>query len=108
MCSCVVRRTRVAAGKVMHTCEGDLVCKSVLDKVPQFNAFVYLENITQIGKTDEVFGALQNVMFTVKPSQGVVASSFKPGDLVYIAPEKTLPFERFLPKPYVRSVLCFR
>lgn len=31
--------------------------------------------------------------------QGMVASSFKENDKVYISGEKLLPIERFLPKP---------
>lgn len=91
----------LAAGEFLHPCEGDMVCKGIMNKVPQFNAFIFLENKTQIGKIDEVFGPLNSVMFTVKPSEGFVATSFKAGDKVYIAPEKTLPLERFLPAPYV-------
>lgn len=84
----------------MHVCEGDYVVRSLLDRVPQFNAFMYLENITQVGKIDEVFGPVNNIMFTVKPSEGFTATSFKVGDKFYIAPDKTLPLDRFLPKPY--------
>jgi len=90
----------VVAGEMMHVCEGEIVCKSLMDRIPQFNAFMYLENKTQIGKIDEVFGALNNCMFTVKVAEGFPASSFNPGDKFYIAPEKTLALERFLPKPY--------
>jgi len=37
--------------------------------------------------------------FTVKPQPGVVATSFKEGDKVYIASDKLLPLQRFLPQP---------
>ena len=94
-----------AAGEIMHVCEGDYVCKSLLDRIPQFNAFMYLENISQVGKIDEVFGPVNNVMFTVKPSEGFTATSFKPGDKFFIAPDKTLALDRFLPKPYVAFAL---
>lgn len=36
--------------------------------------------------------------FSVKVVEGVVASSFKPNDKVYIGADKLLPIERFLPK----------
>lgn len=54
---------------------------------------------TSVGKVDEVLGPLNQVYFTIKPSEGIQATSFKHGDKFYIASEKTLPFERFLPKP---------
>jgi H/ACA ribonucleoprotein complex subunit 1 len=40
----------------MHAAEGDMVCRSTNEKVPYFNAYVFLENKTQIGKVDEIFG----------------------------------------------------
>ena len=40
-------------------------------------------------------------MFTVKPTEGVKANSFKAGDKVYIGPDKLLPMARFLPPAYV-------
>ncbi|KAG8896825.1 H/ACA snoRNP pseudouridylase subunit [Tulasnella sp. 417] len=69
------------------------------EKVPYFNAPIYLENKNQIGKVDEVLGPVNEVYFTVKMEQGMVASRFQKGDKVYIAGDKTLPIERFLPKP---------
>lgn len=53
-------------GHCVHPCEGDLVCKSGIEKVPYFNAPIYLENKSQIGKVDEIFGPMQDyVSFTV-------------------------------------------
>ncbi|CAB1325519.1 unnamed protein product, partial [Coregonus sp. 'balchen'] len=45
----------------MHPCEDEIVCKCVTEenKVPYFNAPVYLENKEQIGKVDEIFGQLR-------------------------------------------------
>jgi len=48
---------------------------------------------------DEIFGPMNQVYFTVKPENGIVAASFKKGDLVYISSDKLLPLDRFLPKP---------
>lgn len=45
-------------GHVLHTCEGDLVCKCTNEKIPYFNAPVYLENKSQIGKVDDIFGPM--------------------------------------------------
>lgn len=86
-------------GAFTHACEGEMVCRSVNVKIPYFNAPIYLENKAQIGKVDEILGPLNEVYFTVKLQDGVVATSFKPKDKVYIAPDKLLPVERFLPKP---------
>ncbi|KAJ2650671.1 H/ACA snoRNP pseudouridylase subunit [Coemansia sp. RSA 1250] len=86
-------------GAYMHSCEGEMVCRSTSDKVPFFNAPIYLENKTQIGKVDEILGPINEVFFTVKLQEGVVAGSFKADDRVFIAPDKLLPLERFLPKP---------
>ncbi|OUT22676.1 H/ACA ribonucleoprotein complex subunit 1 [Pichia kudriavzevii] len=86
-------------GEFLHSCEGDIVCKSINEKIPYFNAPIYLENKTQVGKVDEILGPLNEVFFTIKPSEGVQATSFKEGDKFYIGGDKLLPLERFLPKP---------
>ncbi|KAK5625564.1 hypothetical protein RRF57_001280 [Xylaria bambusicola] len=88
-------------GSFMHACEGEMVCSSISaqNKIPQFNAQIFLENKTSVGKVDEVLGPINQVYFTIKPSEGIQAGSFKPGDKFYIGAEKVLPFERFLPKP---------
>lgn len=42
----------------VHACEGDAVTKLSQEKIPYFNAPIYLQNKTQIGKVDEIFGAI--------------------------------------------------
>ena len=42
----------------LHACEGDAVTKLTNEKVPYFNAPIYLQNKTQIGKVDEIFGPI--------------------------------------------------
>ena len=86
-------------GLFLHACEGDMVCKSINTKIPYFNAPIYLGNKSQIGKVDEILGPLNEVYFTVKLNEGIVASSFKLNDKVFIGEDKLLPLERFLPKP---------
>lgn len=56
-----------ALGEFMHPCEDDIVCKCTTEenKVPYFNAPVYLENKEQIGKVDEIFGQLRNFVSLV-------------------------------------------
>lgn len=86
-------------GTFLHSCEGEMIIKSTNEKVPYFNAGIFLENKTLLGKVDEIFGATTDLMFTVKTADGVVASSFKHGDKVYVDPLKLLPMSRFLPPP---------
>ncbi|KAJ5544765.1 hypothetical protein N7461_007069 [Penicillium sp. DV-2018c] len=83
-------------GSVMHSCEGEMVCESINPKIPYFNAPIYLENKTQIGKVDEILGPINQVYFTVKPQEGIVATSFKTGDKVYIGGDKLLPLEKYV------------
>jgi H/ACA ribonucleoprotein complex subunit 1 len=88
-----------AAGDFQHPCEDELVCKSTNSRVPYFNANIYLENRTLVGKVEEVLGPINNVYFTVKPAEGMLATSFKVGDKFMINTEKLLPLSRFLAQP---------
>ena len=81
----------VQMGAFQHACEGDMLIKSTNEKVPYFNAPIYLENKSDVGKVDEILGTIQEVYFSVKPADGISAASFKPGDKLYINPEKLLP-----------------
>ena len=81
-----------------------MVCRSSNPKIPYFNAPIYLENKQQIGKVDEILGRIEEVYFTVKLQENILAKSFKSQDKVYIAEDKLLPLERFLPKPPVPKV----
>uniref|UniRef100_A0A673GAS3 H/ACA ribonucleoprotein complex subunit n=1 Tax=Sinocyclocheilus rhinocerous TaxID=307959 RepID=A0A673GAS3_9TELE len=91
----------VALGEFMHPCEDDMVCKCVTEdnKVPYFNAPVFLENKEQIGKVDEIFGQLHDFYFSVKLSENMNASSFKKLQKFFIDPMKLMPLQRFLPRP---------
>jgi len=91
----------VEMGSFVHGVEGDIFCLSSNPKVPYFNAPIFLENKTPVGKVDEIMGPLNNVYFSVKPQEGIKAESFKAGDKFYIAADKLLPKEKFLPKPKV-------
>ncbi|KAG8687817.1 H/ACA snoRNP pseudouridylase subunit [Ceratobasidium sp. 395] len=89
-------------GSFVHAVEDEMLCSSLIpDKVPHFNAPIYLQNKSQIGKIDEILGPVNEVYFSVKMEQGMVAASFKKGDKVYVSDQKLLPIERFLPKPKV-------
>eukprot|EP00195_Chlamydomonas_chlamydogama_P007069 CAMPEP_0202894748 /NCGR_PEP_ID=MMETSP1392-20130828/4078_1 /ASSEMBLY_ACC=CAM_ASM_000868 /TAXON_ID=225041 /ORGANISM="Chlamydomonas chlamydogama, Strain SAG 11-48b" /LENGTH=172 /DNA_ID=CAMNT_0049579525 /DNA_START=270 /DNA_END=785 /DNA_ORIENTATION=- len=89
----------VEAGTYLHACEGEAVVKLTNEKIPYFNAPIYLENKTQIGKVEEILGSINNAHFTIKMADGVVATSYKLGDKFFIDPMKLLPLERFLPRP---------
>ncbi|WFD32138.1 H/ACA snoRNP pseudouridylase subunit [Malassezia sp. CBS 17886] len=87
-------------GAFMHAVEGEMFCAGTDPKhVPYFNAPIFLENKSQIGKVDEILGPINEVFFTVKTEPGVVATSFKEHDKVFISTDRVLPIERFLPKP---------
>lgn len=79
----------------MHASEGEMVCTSTNTKIPYFNAPIYLENKTAVGKVDEILGPINQVYFTIKPQEGIVATSFKNGDKFYIGGDKLLPLERY-------------
>ena len=48
----------IEVGNYLHPCETDLVVKCTNDMVPYFNAPIFLENKSQIGKVDEIFGPM--------------------------------------------------
>ena len=48
----------VEAGLFEHPCEGEAVCKLTNTMIPYFNAPIFLENKTQIGKVEEIFGPI--------------------------------------------------
>lgn len=98
-------------GTFLHATEGEMVCESSNPKVPYFNAPIFLENKvislehvsgksllrpiqTAIGKVDEILGPINQVYFTIKPQEGIVATSFKSGDKFFIAGDRLLPMER--------------
>ena len=89
----------VELGALMHTCQDDLVCKCTNEKIPYFNAPVYLENKSRIGKVDEIFGQIRDFCFSVKLEDNMKAGSFSKDSKFYIDPMKLLPLQRFLPKP---------
>ena len=49
----------------VHACEGDAVTKLTYEKIPFFNAPIYLHNKTQIGKIDEIFGPINESVSSV-------------------------------------------
>ncbi|KAF1744300.1 hypothetical protein MXB_4669 [Myxobolus squamalis] len=53
-------------GKYIHSCEGDIVVHASINKIPYFNASIFLENKVAIGKVDEIFGAINDYVFILK------------------------------------------
>eukprot|EP00117_Sycon_ciliatum_P004441 scpid97158/ scgid8814/ H/ACA ribonucleoprotein complex subunit 1; Nucleolar protein family A member 1; snoRNP protein GAR1 len=86
----------VELGTMMHPCEGELVCKCTNEKVPYFNAPVFLENKSQIGKVDEIFGPMNDFYFSVKLSPNMGADSFNKLQKFFCDPGRLLPMARFL------------
>ncbi|KZT66716.1 Gar1-domain-containing protein [Daedalea quercina L-15889] len=94
--------TVLEMGSFIHAVEQQMLCQSLMpEKVPYFNAPIYLANKSLIGKVDEILGPINEVYFSVTMEEGMVATSFKKGDKVYIGGDKLLPVERFLPKPKI-------
>lgn len=48
-------------------------------QIPYFNGPIFLENKTQVGKVEEIFGPINASYFTIKMMDGVVATSYKAG-----------------------------
>ncbi|KAK4481673.1 hypothetical protein RD792_012580 [Penstemon davidsonii] len=89
----------VEVSAFVNACEGDAVTQLTNEKIPYFNAPIYLQNKTQIGKVDEIFGAINESYFSVKMMEGIVATSYSSGDKFFIDPAKLLPVSRFLSQP---------
>jgi hypothetical protein len=49
-------------GEFVHPCEGEAVCKLTNEKVPYFNGPIFLENKTQVGKVEEIFGPINKAV----------------------------------------------
>jgi Gar1/Naf1 RNA binding region len=53
---------------------------------------------------DEILGPINQVYFTIKPQDGIQATSFKSGDRFYIGGDKLLPLEKLVLRCLVRGV----
>lgn len=56
----------IPVGEMIHTCQEDLVCNLTHEKIPYFNAPIYLENKEQVGKVDEIFGQIKKTVCSLK------------------------------------------
>lgn len=96
----------LALGKFLHPSESDMVCRGTLEgRVPYFNAPVFRAGDPKklLGRVDEIFGPINEMYFTVKVAEGVVAGSLTAGEAISVGQDKLLPLERFLPKPPVKA-----
>lgn len=45
----------------MHEVEGEMLCKLTNESIPYFNAGIFLENKTKVGKIEEILGPINQV-----------------------------------------------
>ncbi|CAH8493024.1 unnamed protein product [Dicrocoelium dendriticum] len=53
----------VEAGTFLHPCQEDIICRLTSEKIPYFNAPVYLHNKEEIGRVDEIFGPIRDAFY---------------------------------------------
>ncbi|XP_003744373.1 probable H/ACA ribonucleoprotein complex subunit 1 [Galendromus occidentalis] len=88
----------VPLGYFHNSAQKDIVVKVTMeDKVPYFNAPVYLQNKEKIGIVDEILGNVRDYWVSVKLNDDVKSNSFNDKENFFIDPAKLLPLERFLP-----------
>lgn len=89
----------VPVGKVSHVADSKVVCKVTLqDQVPMFNQPVFLENKQHLGKSDEIFGQLSNVLMSVDLVETIKPDSVDKKQIIYMDQSRILPKEKFLPR----------
>ncbi|OIR58508.1 MAG: H/ACA ribonucleoprotein complex subunit 1, partial [Amphiamblys sp. WSBS2006] len=96
-------RALVPVGHFIHDCEKDAVFRSAIENIPYFNAPVYFENKSVLGKIDEIFGSVNEVYFSVA-RESKTAAKLKKGEKIFISEDKILPKERFLNPQVSRPV----
>jgi H/ACA ribonucleoprotein complex subunit 1 len=67
----------VPFGFFEYACQDDLVVKAEIQDVPYFNAPIFLENMEQIGKVDEIFGNIRDYSITVKLGENMKTNGFQ-------------------------------
>ncbi|CAD8051994.1 unnamed protein product [Paramecium sonneborni] len=83
-----------------HVCGNQIIVKALGKQlVPRFFRSVYFENKQPIGKVDEIFGPIENYLFSVTLEEGITPKSFKQDQLIYMDAYDCMPMDRFLPKP---------
>ncbi|XP_057511563.1 putative H/ACA ribonucleoprotein complex subunit 1-like protein 1 [Actinidia eriantha] len=83
----------------LHAWEEEAVTKLTNEKVPYLNAPIYLQNMTQMGRVDEIFGPVSEPFMSFRCVTCVVCFSYSAGDKFYMDPAKLLLLSRILPQP---------
>lgn len=87
----------VDIGHVTLRCPKEVVCKLTHKDIPYFNAPVYNEKHTEIGKIDDVLGRVDSPMFSVTPLENLSPESFTIGQrVIYLLLYIICSFSRFL------------
>nr|CDS33053.1 H:ACA ribonucleoprotein complex subunit [Hymenolepis microstoma] len=81
-------------GEVTLRCPKEVLCKLTHKDIPYFNAPVYNEKHTEIGKVDDVLGRIDSPMFSVAPLENLTPQSFTIGQKIFIDARKLLPASR--------------
>lgn len=92
----------VHMGTYIHPAESMLVLKLEHKDIPYPNSPV-LQNGKQIGKVDEIFGAIDNVFVSVNLDNGCKVSDFKPEAKLEGYRDKFMFKNRFLPREEVEK-----
>merc|ERR1712004_682575 len=80
----------------MHAAENDAAVNCTHEKIPMFNAGIYLEDgKTKVGKIEEIFGPIKDIGFSVKMESNMKAKSLDKNTKMFIDPMKLLPLSRF-------------
>ncbi|KAL4568022.1 hypothetical protein LXL04_023622 [Taraxacum kok-saghyz] len=67
---CIANFAEVSA--LVDVYEGEAVTKLINQKIPYFNASIYLQNKTQIGKVDEIFGPIDESVLKAMDAYSVI------------------------------------
>jgi rRNA processing protein Gar1 len=82
-------------GSFLHAVENEMLCSSLVsDKVPHFNAPIFLQNKSMIGKIDEILGPINEVYFSIKMGEGMFT----------LGPTNFFPLSVSCPSPKDRQV----
>lgn len=56
----------IEMGTYSHPCKEQMVCKSIQkQQVPKFNRRIFLQNKTEVGTVDEIFGPVENFVSSI-------------------------------------------
>lgn len=88
-------------GKVLHTCQKQLIVRLVAADIPYPNSMVLNASSKVVGKIDEVLGRLNEVFAAVKLNNE--SEAYRPGEMLFSYVDKFIPKSRFLPRAEVEK-----